>query len=387
MSIPVNERYQPYLEKIKGSSDFKNSDKFQELLQYLIEQTIAGNYVKEISIAIDVFHNEHNFNPSQNPSVRVNISKLRKNLRNYYLTEGNSDTIRFELPKGKYVINLVEVKRKSKSASLRNTWLYTSLALGLISILSLTKIWQDQYRPPEFWRELFTMNEKPILLLAGSFLHARGEFVNQYDLEEFLQKQADDSTRSSKEFKLSDRNYLIPGTVWGVQKIISILENAKVEYNLKLASEVTHNDIQNYNIIYVGNIWDAWVLNEYEAQWKVENWNPPQGIEIVDSDTIRFIREGAGLTEKYQYQKHLGWLAFHKGPTDNYILFFGGFNTEGNVGLTNYCTAPDFYDRIQKLNKKDPYPNDPYFDLILDIEGVKRNVSLIEPLYFRSTNF
>jgi hypothetical protein len=57
------------------------------------------------------------------------------------------------------------------------------------------------------------------------------------------------------------------------------------------------------------------------------------------------------------------------------------------VGLTEYCTAPDFFDKIEKLNSEDPYPDLPYFDLILDIEGIKRNVGLIEHLYYRGTDF
>ena len=108
---------------------------------------------------------------------------------------------------------------------------------------------------------------------------------------------------------------------------------------------------------------------------------------MFEPDSLTFEREGANTSEEYHYQRHLGWLAFHKGPSDNYILFFGGFNTEGNVGLTEYCTAPDFYEKLEKLNKEDPYPDLPYFDLILDIEGIKRNVGLIEQLYYRGTDF
>lgn len=386
MTMSENEQYQQYLEKIKRSSEFKNSEKFQELLQYLVDETIKGNYVKEISIAIDVFKKDASFDSNENPSVRVNISKLRKKLRNYYLTEGKDDTIRFELPKGKYIINFIKVKQRKESKLLQNIWVIISILLALVITVSIAKNQREKYKPPKFWAQLFEMNDKPTMLLAGSFLHVEGEFANQYDLEEFKLYQTGDSSRKT-DLKLSDRNYLIPGTMWGIQKIISILEKAGVEYKLKLSSEVSKEDIINYNIIYVGNIWDAWILNEYEAKWNVENWNPPQTIQFFEPDSITFQREGANITEEYQYQRHLGWLAFHRGPAQNYILFLGGFNTEGNLGLANYCTAPDFFEKIEKLNKEDAHPDLPYFDLILDIEGIKRNVSLIEQLYYRGTDF
>lgn len=120
MTISANEQYQSFLEKVKNSSEFRNSENFKELLQYLVDETIKGNYVKEICIAIDVFKKDSSFDSNENPSVRVNISKLRKKLRNYYLTEGKKDTMRFELPKGKYVINFIKVKQPKKSKFLQN---------------------------------------------------------------------------------------------------------------------------------------------------------------------------------------------------------------------------------------------------------------------------
>jgi hypothetical protein len=387
MALPTKEKYQPLLEKIKSSSEFKNSEKFQELLQYLVEETIKGSYVKEISIAIDVFNKDSSFDPNENPSIRVNVSKLRQKLRIYYLMEGKEETIRFELPKGKYVINFVKVRQRKDSKLLQNLWIFLSIVLALVLIGLFVSNQRNQYKPPAFWAQLFGMNDKPIMLLAGSFLHVDGEFANQFDLEEKQQIISNNSANYDKELKLTDRNYLIPGTLWGIQKIIPILEKSKVDYKLKLSSEVSYEDLKNYNIIYVGNIWDGWILNEYEEEWNVENWNPPQTIQFFEPDSVIFQREGANTSEDYKYQRHLGWLAFHKGPADNYILFFGGFNTEGNVGLTEYCTAPDFFDKIEKLNSEDPYPDLPYFDLILDIEGIKRNVGLIEHLYYRGTDF
>ena len=40
MSISSNEQYQQFLEKIKSSSEFKNSERFQELFNYLMDETI-----------------------------------------------------------------------------------------------------------------------------------------------------------------------------------------------------------------------------------------------------------------------------------------------------------------------------------------------------------
>ena len=88
------------LGKILSSENFSRSPKISRLLTHLVEKQIAGEpeSLKEIAIATSVFEQQDDFNPRNNPIVRVNASRLRNLLRLYYAERGIKDTVRIMLP-------------------------------------------------------------------------------------------------------------------------------------------------------------------------------------------------------------------------------------------------------------------------------------------------
>jgi len=58
--------------------------------------------LKEYTIGIEAFNKPSDYDPQQDPAVRVLASKLRRKLEDYYLKEGAEDPVRIELPKGHY---------------------------------------------------------------------------------------------------------------------------------------------------------------------------------------------------------------------------------------------------------------------------------------------
>lgn len=93
------------LERLLASTVFAPSLHLQHLLRYLLEETLAGrsSHINQTSIAIDVLGRDAQFDPSVDSLVRVEASRLRTKLREYYYEEGKEDTVRFELPKGGYI--------------------------------------------------------------------------------------------------------------------------------------------------------------------------------------------------------------------------------------------------------------------------------------------
>ncbi|MGI9336523.1 MAG: AAA family ATPase [Gammaproteobacteria bacterium] len=93
------------LERVLASPGFARSPRMAALLRYVVERTLKGEaaYLKEYSIALDVFEREVDFDPQTNPVVRVQASKLRRLLSLYFLEEGRNDPLEIELPRGAYV--------------------------------------------------------------------------------------------------------------------------------------------------------------------------------------------------------------------------------------------------------------------------------------------
>ena len=76
----------------------------QRFLSYVVEETLAGrgDRLKGYSVGAEVFDRRADFDPAIDPIVRIEATRLRDKLREYYGTEGRNDPVRIELPKGSY---------------------------------------------------------------------------------------------------------------------------------------------------------------------------------------------------------------------------------------------------------------------------------------------
>jgi len=96
------------LDRILASPCFVQSERQRRFLKFIVTETLAGrtDRLKGYTIAIEVFDRDVNFDPAIDAIVRVEAARLRAKLREYYDREGRSDPVRFELPKGAYVIRM-----------------------------------------------------------------------------------------------------------------------------------------------------------------------------------------------------------------------------------------------------------------------------------------
>lgn len=98
------EEIQAARDRILASRPFGTSPRQQALLRYIVKETLAGNgdRLKEFSIANDVFGRTSSFDPRTDSIVRVQASRLRAQLGEYYTGEGAADAVRIEVPAGGY---------------------------------------------------------------------------------------------------------------------------------------------------------------------------------------------------------------------------------------------------------------------------------------------
>lgn len=103
------------------SAAFNSSPRLAELLTYLVEQTVQGHAdrLKGYTIALDVFGRDESFDPGSDSLVRVQMSRLRKALAEYYAHEGRDESRQISIPRGSYVPELIE-HAESESAATKN---------------------------------------------------------------------------------------------------------------------------------------------------------------------------------------------------------------------------------------------------------------------------
>src|SRR6185437_533181 len=92
------------LERVTESRAFRFADRQRSFLRYVVTETLnkRANRLKEYVIGIEVFGKPTTFDPRLDSIVRTEAHKLRAKLARYFDTEGRSDSIRIDLPRGKY---------------------------------------------------------------------------------------------------------------------------------------------------------------------------------------------------------------------------------------------------------------------------------------------
>ena len=93
------------LEKILSSPAFDATVRMRKFLAFVVEMAVSGraDELKAYTIATEVYGRSAEFNPAEDTVVRIQAGRLRRALDMYYLTDGKSDPVRINIPKGTYV--------------------------------------------------------------------------------------------------------------------------------------------------------------------------------------------------------------------------------------------------------------------------------------------
>src|SRR6516165_7342236 len=121
------------LERVLSSASFARSERVSKLLRFLVARHIEGrdDELKESVIGVEVFGRRPDYDPKVDSTVRTEAVRLRARLNTYYSTEGRSDPLVIELPRGGYVPRFrpraVDTGQPTRAKA---RW----LAVGLISL-------------------------------------------------------------------------------------------------------------------------------------------------------------------------------------------------------------------------------------------------------------
>ncbi|MDP6515255.1 MAG: hypothetical protein QF926_01350 [Alphaproteobacteria bacterium] len=93
------------LDRVLASDNFSKSPRMTNFLRFVVSESLTGNAhrLKEYLIAVEVFDRDESFDPKTSAVVRVEASRMRHRLREYFLGPGHDDPIHIELPPGSYV--------------------------------------------------------------------------------------------------------------------------------------------------------------------------------------------------------------------------------------------------------------------------------------------
>ena len=133
------EAIQTQLERILSSSIFVNARQPSGFLRHVVQSAAAGqaDRLKEYSIGVDVFGRDPSFDPRLDSVVRVEATRVRRKLRDYYAAEGSTDPVHIQLPPGRYVplIEYRSDRRRPRMPALSfGGWKFRSAAAVLLLV-------------------------------------------------------------------------------------------------------------------------------------------------------------------------------------------------------------------------------------------------------------
>jgi hypothetical protein len=93
------------LDRVAASEAFRGSPQLVAFLRYVVEATLRGEQdrIKGYTIAVEALGRGDDFDPQDDPIVRVEATRLRRAMRNYYENGGKDDPLHIDLPVGRYV--------------------------------------------------------------------------------------------------------------------------------------------------------------------------------------------------------------------------------------------------------------------------------------------
>lgn len=137
------------LSRLVASKEFSRSPRLQQLLSYLVVETLHGRSerIKGVTIAQDVFGQTDPEVAQTSTVVSVEARRLRRKLADYYRVAGTNDPVIIEIPKGTFVPVFRDVSTlivtpgaKESPTKRRRMGVYLTILVALAANLSILSI-------------------------------------------------------------------------------------------------------------------------------------------------------------------------------------------------------------------------------------------------------
>lgn len=340
-------------ERIIKLGGIGRANSYKRLLRYLAKRAsdTPARPPKEIEIAKHVFGKE--INPhSTDSSTRVYIHNLRSKLSLFYAKKGQHFEQQLEIPTGSYSLILVRkkkeyaetkftkpeikpplppsttyFKRKILALFVAGVLLGSLMTFGLTQLFITVEKTKNTNQENIFWRE-FKSNGMPSLIVLGDtffFAEYTGDMATSRIVHHFSVNSINDFQKFISNSKLQSDIETYPDSIRFVsngtlQALMTLVQEYafKEPLNIKLASEISANDIRNNNIIFIGQFRTQQNIQTLYKDLPIETLPSLANIKIKGTDEV-LNQEGRAA----ELHKDYGMFSQHIGSNGNHIVTFG----------------------------------------------------------------
>jgi hypothetical protein len=395
------------LSKVLESQALHGSESLRAFLRFVVLKALDNQDVslKEYTIATEVFGRHSNYDPRSDSVVRVQASRLRTKLHEYYNTEGKYDKVIIELPKGGYLptfayapdsdeviaampaLEMLPKALQTASIQSQQTAIETSglkLAIGGLAILALlfaaatlyyraeatkgkdplspgpTESAQLQAAAP-LWSDFLKPSE-PILV---SFSNTQFEGTAETGMKLF--RPMSPATKSAAPESATDSSRTITehytgiGEVMGVYALADFFSRARYPFKVKRSLLLTWDDLKSNNIVILGSSAENYLLRDLPQQQdfvfgvvKDETNNLSFGVintKPQAGEQRYYFAKQAGPSRS-QISEDYALISLLKGlDADHRLMILAGITTYGTQAAAEYVSKPEHIkELISQLN-------------------------------------
>lgn len=346
------------LTELLASQEFRSSRKSQLFLKYAVEETLAGRQesLKERVIGSEVFGRSPGFETAGDSIVRVKATEVRRRLARYY-QEHPGPGLRIELPTGSYVpqFHFVEAdvlpppsSSEIEPARYRPSRRSVVLSgVGGLSAVAAWRFWPRVTPMEQFWKPLLSAASPIVVCTSGGpAISARRASL----IETLRRPQAPGAMISLEELSLSRQAQTSWPTVQAIVDISRILSVEGKEFQVRVADEMSFEQIRNQPIVVIGMFSNPWTI-ELTRQLRFTFEPDPAGDYLVrDAQHPEAVRRVVGLYPTSPMPVDYALVTRLLDPQqDRRVVAIGGISGLGTRVAANFAATPRNWEQFATL--------------------------------------
>ena len=294
------------LDEALASGFFRSTQQCQNLLRYIVKHSLAGedHLLRERVIGAEVFGRRPDYEPGEDPVVRIRAAEVRKRLAQFYHSAGETSAIQIEIPAGSYKANFQ--RRGEPALSVRtapvpethllatipepdltpqpaallpvvtNKWRRVALRASVVGIAALlcavlfqTLSGVDQMRFHAFWSP-WVNSKKPVIIAVGSNAVYRlsdsvaDQYAHTHGLDshgqEFFVPFAPTDTIHGSDLLPAGSSFVALGDVAAISQLVANITRQKQGYQERFSNDISFAELRDSPSVLVGGFNNAMTL-------------------------------------------------------------------------------------------------------------------------------
>jgi hypothetical protein len=364
--------------RIVKSEVLRGSESLCHLLEYLASHSLGdrSGSVKEYRIATEVFGRTVDFDPRLDSTVRVQTSRLRAKLAEYYAGPGAQDPVIVEIPRGAYwvvvrtraapdeavpqiEVHPVEVHPVEVAPVLRRDPYRVAVALLAILCCALivTLLYVARRRPaasvaevrPEipaplkaFWQVFMGAPERTWVVFSNAEFVGRPEIGLRYL----------DPVKDKNEAIFD--HYTGIGEVMAIHELDQLFSQFRHGVVVKRGRLLAMDDVKNNDLIFVGSPSENLTLRDLPAMQQFQFRRLDSGarkgdLAIVNLHPAPAEEAGYIASQGLPVQEDYAVIGLLPGPTkQHWVMTLAGVTTMGTQAAVEYVCSPTNVEQLLK---------------------------------------